>query len=66
MPNMYESVGYETYGESDAFANGVEAAVTCRRNNSKRIYALLIYENTNEGYELAKAELKKSFRFNSS
>ena len=25
MPNMYESVAYETYQESDAFANGVEA-----------------------------------------
>ena len=24
MPNMYESAGYETYGEA-AFANGVEA-----------------------------------------
>ena len=25
MPNMYQSVGYETYSESSAFANGVEA-----------------------------------------
>ena len=25
MPNMYEPVGYETYGESKAFANGMEA-----------------------------------------
>ena len=24
MPNMYESVGYETYAESDAFKNGKE------------------------------------------
>ena len=24
FPNMYESVGYETYSESDAFANGKE------------------------------------------
>ena len=25
FPNMYESVGYETYAESDAFSNGIEA-----------------------------------------
>ena len=25
MPNMYESVGYEAYQESDAFANGIQA-----------------------------------------
>ena len=25
FPNMYESVGYETYSESDAFNNGIEA-----------------------------------------
>ena len=25
FPNMYESVGYDTYAESSAFANGIEA-----------------------------------------
>ena len=25
FPNMYEPVGYETYADSDAFANGIEA-----------------------------------------
>ena len=25
FPNMYESVGYKTYQESDAFQNGIEA-----------------------------------------
>ena len=25
FPNMYESVGYKTYQESDAFSNGIEA-----------------------------------------
>ena len=24
FPNMYESVGYDTYAESSAFANGIE------------------------------------------
>ena len=25
FPNMYESVGYKTYQESDAFPNGIQA-----------------------------------------
>ena len=25
FPNMYEPVGYETYADSDAFVNGIEA-----------------------------------------
>jgi hypothetical protein len=25
FPNMYEPIGYETYADSDAFANGIEA-----------------------------------------
>ena len=25
FPNMYEPVGYETYQETEAFANGIEA-----------------------------------------
>ena len=25
MPNMYEAIGYDTYSESDAFSNGIEA-----------------------------------------
>ena len=27
FPNMYEPVGYETYADSDAFANGIEAQI---------------------------------------
>jgi hypothetical protein len=27
FPNMYESVGYSTYEQSDAFANGIEAQI---------------------------------------
>ena len=31
FPNMYESVGYSTYQESDAFANGIEAQLPVDR-----------------------------------
>ena len=27
FPNMYEPVGYETYADTDAFANGIEAQI---------------------------------------
>ena len=27
FPNMYEPVGYKTYADTDAFANGIEAQV---------------------------------------
>ncbi|SFW68632.1 quinol:cytochrome c oxidoreductase monoheme cytochrome subunit [Sinomicrobium oceani] len=57
MPNMYESVGYETYQESDAFKNGVEAQLPAE-NTINRGWMPYDYENTPEGKELAKAELK--------
>lgn len=57
MPNMYESVGYETYAESDAFENGVEAQLPVE-GSIPRGYSFYEIEDTNEGYELAKAELK--------
>ena len=57
MPNMYQSVGYETYSESDAFANGVEAQLPADGTIS-RGHSLFEYENTNEGYLLAKETLK--------
>lgn len=56
MPNMYESVGYETYSESDAFANGVEAQLPAE-GSIPRGFTPFDIENTNEGYELAKATL---------
>lgn len=56
MPNMYESVGYETYSESDAFKNGVEAQLPAD-GTIARGHDLYEIENTNEGYELAKATL---------
>lgn len=56
MPNMYESVGYEAYQESDAFANGVEAQSPVD-GTIARGYSLYEYNDTNDDYELAKAEL---------
>ncbi|WP_340065074.1 cytochrome c [Ascidiimonas aurantiaca] len=56
FPNMYEPVGYETYGES-AFPNGMEAQLPAD-NTIKRGWMPYAYENTLEGKELARAELK--------
>ena len=57
MPNMYESVAYETYQESDAFANGVEAQIPVE-GTIPRGYSLFEIPNTNEGYAEAKESLK--------
>lgn len=56
FPNMYESVGYETYAESTAFNNGIEAQVPVA-GTVARGWAPYDYPNTNEGYEDAKANL---------
>tara|TARA_R110001583_G_scaffold65785_3_gene189883 strand:- start:383 stop:934 length:552 start_codon:yes stop_codon:yes gene_type:complete len=55
MPNMYESVGYETYGEA-AFPNGIEAQLPAE-GSIARGYVPFDIENSTEGYELAKATL---------
>lgn len=56
MPNMYESVGYETYSESDLFENGMEAR-TPAKGSIPRGYVPFDIENSTEGYNLAKATL---------
>jgi len=56
FPNMYESVGYETYAESNAFANGIEAQLPAD-GSVARGWVPYDYPNTNEGYEDAKANL---------
>lgn len=58
MPNMYESIGYETYQESDAFKNGVEAQMPAEGSIARNQPLPFQIENSNEGYELAKATLK--------
>jgi mono/diheme cytochrome c family protein len=56
MPNMYESAGYETYGEA-AFPNGIEAQVPAE-GSIPRGYVPFDIENTTDGYNLAKETLK--------
>ncbi|MFP4844188.1 c-type cytochrome [Winogradskyella sp. PE311] len=58
MPNMYESVGYEAYQESDAFASGFEAQLPAEGTIPRGDFMPYEIENTNEGYDLAKATLK--------
>lgn len=56
FPNMYEPVGYETYAESDAFANGIEAQLPVE-GTVPRGWTPYEYPDSNEGYEAAKASL---------
>lgn len=56
MPNMYESVAYEPYAESDAFANGKEGQLPAK-GSIPRGFTPYEYANTTEGYEAAKATL---------
>ena len=56
FPNMYEPVGYETYADTDAFANGIEAQIPVE-GSVARGWQPYDYPDTNEGYEAAKAEL---------
>ena len=56
FPNMYEPVGYETYADSDAFSNGIEAQVPAE-GTVARGWEPYDYLDTNEGYEDAKANL---------
>jgi mono/diheme cytochrome c family protein len=57
FPNMYESVGYETYAESNAFKNGKEGQLPAQ-GTINRGFEPFEYENSTAGYELAKANLK--------
>ena len=57
MPNMYESVGYETYSESGAFPGGKEGQLPAK-GSIPRGFEPYEYENSTAGYELAKANLK--------
>ena len=54
---MYESVGYKTYAESDAFRDGIEAQLPAA-GSVARGWAPYDYPDTNDGYEAAKANLK--------
>lgn len=56
MPDMYESVGYETYGEYEVFEKGQEAKLPVEGTVS-RGWMPYDYENTPEGMANAKANL---------
>ncbi len=58
MPNMYESAGYETYGEA-AFRDGVEAQIPVKGSIARGFIPFEIDASV-EGYELAKTTLKSS------
>ena len=53
MPNMYEPVGYETYGEVGFLPNGQEAMAPAE-NTIPRGWSPYEIENTPEGKELAR------------
>ncbi len=57
MPNMYEPIGYETYGDYEIFAEGQEALLPAE-GSIPRGWQPYNYENSNDGLVLAKAELK--------
>ncbi|MBF4985621.1 cytochrome c [Nonlabens mediterrranea] len=57
FPNMYESVGYETYQEGDIFEGNVEAQLPVE-GTVNRGWLPYEYANSNEGYASAKADLK--------
>lgn len=54
FPNMYESVGYETYSESHSFKNGKEGQLP-PDGAINRGFVPYEIPNTNEGYEASKA-----------
>ena len=56
FPNMYEPIGYETYADTDAFANGIESQIPVEGTDA-RGWEPYDYPDTNEGYEAAKANL---------
>jgi len=56
FPDMYQSLAYETYAESDAFSNGIEAQIP-PDGSIPRGWDPYDFENSTEGYELAKNQL---------
>ncbi|MBL0014419.1 MAG: cytochrome c [Flavobacterium sp.] len=57
MPNMYESISYETYSESKAFKNGKEGQLPVE-GTINRGFEVYDYPNSPAGYEAAKASLR--------
>ena len=57
MPNMYESVGYETYGKYEVFPDGYESLKPAE-GSVMRGWLPYDYENSTEGKASAKENLK--------
>lgn len=57
MPNMYEPVGYETYGDYEVFPGDMEAMLPVE-GSIPRGWQPYDYPNTTEGLEQARLELK--------
>ncbi|MDC7999446.1 cytochrome c [Aequorivita todarodis] len=60
FPNMYEPVGYETYGAYEIFPDQQEAMLP-PEHTVPRGFTPYDYENSTAGLELAKAELKSPY-----
>ena len=63
FPDMYESLAYETYAESEGFANGIVAQLP-PEGSIPRGWEPYDYEDSNEGYELAKSQLESPLEVN--
>ncbi|MFC2110377.1 c-type cytochrome [Bacteroidota bacterium] len=57
MPDMYTSVAYEPYGENSVLPNGMDSQAPVN-GTIARGQVPYDYSDSNEGYELAKSELK--------
>ena len=62
MPNMYRSLSYESYSENQIFQDSLSARLPVA-GTIPRGHSLYEYEDTNEGYDLAKLELKNTIEF---
>ncbi len=62
MPNMYQEVSYEAYGNYEVFPSGMEAMIPAEGSVS-RGWMPYEYDNDREGYEAAKTNLKNPIPF---
>ncbi|WP_025741014.1 c-type cytochrome [Aquimarina pacifica] len=62
MPNMYEPLSYETYGEYGVFPGGQEA-MTPVEGTIPRGWMPYDIENSNLGYQFAKDSLRNKIRY---
>ncbi len=62
MPNMYEPLSYETYGEYGVFLGGQEA-MSPAEGTIPRGWMPYEIENSNIGYQFAKDSLKNRIRY---